>query len=72
VIGQRVGYVARNEGKLARAPDHEHLLDLEDQLALEQVEGLVEVVGVQRRAGTIRQDYDLGHGHVAAGLLAAQ
>jgi hypothetical protein len=45
---------------------------LEDQLALEHVEGLVEVVRVERRAGVVRRDHDLGHGYVAAGLLAAQ
>src|SRR5215211_8452285 len=72
VIGQRVGYVARGEDELARALGHERLLDLEDQLALEQVEGLVEVVRVQRGAGAVRRDHDLDHGHVATGLLAAQ
>src|SRR5262249_14812213 len=46
--------------------------DLEDQLALEQVEGLIEVVRVQRGTRAMRRDHDLGRGHVAAGLLAAQ
>src|SRR5215216_5635801 len=50
VIGQRVGSVARGEGEFARGLRFELVLDLEDQLALEQVEGLVEVVRVQRRA----------------------
>ena len=72
VVGQRVGYVARGEGELARALGDEGVLDLEDQLALEHVEGLVEVVRVQRGAGAVRRDHDLGHGHVAVGLLAAQ
>ena len=50
----------------------ERVLDLEDQLALEHVEGLVEVVRVQRRAGAVRRDLDLGHGHVAAGPRCAE
>ena len=33
---------------------------------------LVEVVRVQRGAGAVRRDHDLGHGHMATGLLAAQ
>jgi hypothetical protein len=51
VIGERVGHVARDEGELAGALGGDRLVDLEGQLALEQVEGLVEVVPVQRGAG---------------------
>jgi hypothetical protein len=67
-----VGYVARREGELARALGDEGVVDLEDQLALEHAGGLVEVVRVQRGAGAVGWDHDLGHGHVAVGLLAAQ
>jgi hypothetical protein len=72
VIGQRVGYVARGKGEIARALGDEGVVDLEDQFALKHVEGFVEVVRVQRGAGAVRRDHELGHGHVAAGLLAAQ
>src|SRR5215216_2093698 len=72
VVAQRVGYVARGEGELARALGDQGLVDLKDQLALKDVGGLVEVVRVQRGAGAVRRDHDLGHGHVAVGLLAAQ
>jgi len=51
---------------------NQRVFDLEDQLASEHVEGLVEVVRVQRGTAAVRRDDDLGHGHVAAGLLAAQ
>ena len=67
--------VTKGAGELAFAPRnvaHARLVDLEEQLALEHVEGLVEVVRVQRRSRAARRDHDLGHGHVAAGLLAAQ
>ena len=58
VIGERMGHVARGEGDFARTLGHECVLDLEEQLALEHVEGLVEVVRVQRGAGIVRRDHD--------------
>src|SRR4029079_13641421 len=72
VIGQRVGDVAWSERELAGALDRERWLRLEDEFAFEHLKGLVEVVRVQRRRGGLRWDLDLGHGHLAAGLLAAQ
>ena len=50
VIGQSVGDVAWGEREIAGTLDLQHTVDLEYQLALKQVEGLVEVVRVQRRA----------------------
>ena len=51
VVGERVRHAARGEGELARALGDDGIVDLEDQLALEYVEGLVEVVRVQWGAG---------------------
>src|SRR3954463_14165660 len=48
-VRERGGGGARREGELTRALGVELVLDLEDQLALEDVELLVEVVSVQRR-----------------------
>jgi hypothetical protein len=67
-----MGHIARRERELARALGDELVLDLEDQLAFEHVERLVEVVRVQGRAGGLRGDHDLGHREVTARLLAAQ
>jgi len=47
-------------------------LDLEHELALDHVERLVEVVLVQVRAFGPRRHDVLDHGHVTAGLLAAE
>jgi hypothetical protein len=71
VIRERVGYVARGEGGLAGGLGQLRVLDLEEQLASEYVKGLVEVMRVQRGAGAARREDDLGHRHVATGLLAA-
>src|SRR3954452_12209827 len=51
VVGECMGDVARSERKLARAPGEPLTRDLEDQLAVEHVEGLVEVVRVQGWSG---------------------
>ena len=72
VIGECVCDVARGEGKLARAPGEPLVPDLEDQLAFEHVEPLVEVVLVQRRASAAGADDVLHHRYVACGLLAAE
>ena len=39
-------------------PGDESVVDSEDHLALEHVEGFVEVVRVQRGAGAVRRDHD--------------
>jgi hypothetical protein len=61
-----------SERDLAPALRHELVLDLEDELALEHVERLVEVMRVQIWAFRARRDDVLDHGYVPAGLLAAQ
>ena len=72
VVGERVDDVARSERKLAHAPGEPLVPDLEDQLAFEHVERLVEVVHVQGRAGATRNDDVLHHRDMTCGLLAAQ
>jgi hypothetical protein len=44
-----VGHVARREGELAGPGREDAVLELECQLALDHVERLVEVVGVQAK-----------------------
>jgi hypothetical protein len=48
-VGERVRSAARGEGDLARSGRDELVAELEDELALEDVEGFVEGVRVQRR-----------------------
>src|SRR3954452_12461025 len=72
VVGERVSDIARSERELAGAPGEPLAVDLEDELAFEHVERLVEVVHVQGRAGAARADDVLHHRDVATGLLAAQ
>ena len=72
MVRQGVGDVARGERQLARTLGRDRLVDLEDQLAFEQVERLVEVVEVQRRPRMLLGDHDLDHGQLSAGLLTAK
>src|SRR5918994_3865555 len=72
VVGQGVGDIARGERELACAPGEHLVLNLEDQLAFEEVERLVEVVRVQGWAGAVRGDDILHHRDLTARLLASQ
>jgi len=70
VVGERVGDVARGEREFAGALGAQPVLDLEDQLALEHVERLVEVVRVQGRTCASGGNHHLHHRDMTGRLLA--
>ena len=56
VAGPLPWSLARSLGRWPAALVNQRVFDLEDQLASEHVEGLVEVVRVQRGTGAVRRD----------------
>ena len=72
VVRERVVAAARCEHDLAGARDAPPFAELERQLAGEHVEGLVEVVVVQRRPGPARRDRVLDERDGTGALLGPQ
>lgn len=62
---------ARREGQLAGTACDDGIADLEGQLALHDVEQLVEVVMMQRRAGEARTDAVVHHRDAPRPVVAA-
>jgi hypothetical protein len=66
------GHPARREGNLSRFRAEQLVAELEGQLPFDDVEGLVEVVVVERRPAEAGEGPALDHRDLACALLAAQ
>jgi hypothetical protein len=71
-VGEGVRHPARREGDLSRIHSNEVVPKLEGQLPLEDVEGLVEVVVVERRPAEVGRGHALDHRDLGVCLLASQ